>query len=225
MTATPPEFSAARERFLELVRDLRPELHRYCSRLVGSAIDGEDVVQEALAKAYYAIGMTQELPPLRPWLVRIAHNTAIDFLRRYDRRFVEPVAGVEDLAATEEGVSPDVVRLALSSFIALPLLQRSSVILKDVLGYSAEEIACRQPRGLDASRRSGRTEAGIARERRGVGEVGKESSRRLVRAQEGAPRALRRVCTPGSRGSRPGRGGAQRQEQQDAFRRKVIMFI
>jgi RNA polymerase sigma-70 factor (ECF subfamily) len=141
MTAMPPEFSAARERFLELVRDLRPELHRYCSRLVGSAIDGEDVVQEALAKAYYAIGLSTELPPLRPWLVRIAHNTAIDFLRRYDRRFVEPAAWIEELAGTDERVGPDTVRLALSSFVALPLLQRSSVILKDVLGFSVDEIA------------------------------------------------------------------------------------
>ena len=91
MTAIPPELSAARDRFLELVGDLRPDLHRYCSRLVGSAIDGEDVVQEALAKAYYAMSLSPELPPLRPWLLRIAHNTAIDFLRRYDRRFVEPV--------------------------------------------------------------------------------------------------------------------------------------
>ena len=50
----PPEMSAAREQLLALVAELRPELHRYCARLVGSAIDGEDVVQEALAKAFYA---------------------------------------------------------------------------------------------------------------------------------------------------------------------------
>src|SRR5207253_1825861 len=55
MTTLPPELTAARERFLEMVADLRPDLHRYCTRLVGSAIDGEDVVQETLAKAYYAL--------------------------------------------------------------------------------------------------------------------------------------------------------------------------
>lgn len=141
MTQTPPEFVAARERFFELVRELRPELHRYCSRLVGSAIDGEDVVQETLAKAYYALGSSPEIPPLRPWLLRIAHNTAIDFLRRYERRFVEPVGAVEEVASGTEEVPPDVVRMALSTFVALPLLQRSSVILKDVLGFSLEEIA------------------------------------------------------------------------------------
>jgi RNA polymerase sigma factor (sigma-70 family) len=141
MAKIPTELSAARERFLELVAELRPELHRYCSRLVGSAIDGEDVVQESLAKALYALGMQPELPPLRPWLLRIAHNTAIDFLRRYDRRFVEPRAEPpEDLRAAQP-LLPDVMRASLSSFVALPLMQRSAVILKDVLGCSLEEIA------------------------------------------------------------------------------------
>jgi RNA polymerase sigma-70 factor (ECF subfamily) len=135
----PPELSAAREQFLALVAEVRPELHRYCSRLVGSAIDGEDVVQEALAKAFYALGAQPELPPLRPWLIRIAHNTAIDFLRRYERRFVEPMAEVP--AAEDEPLHPEVVRASLSSFVALPILQRSAVILKDVLGCTLEEIA------------------------------------------------------------------------------------
>lgn len=141
MTTIPPELSAARDRFLDLVDEIRPELHRYCSRLVGSVIDGEDVVQEALAKAFYALGLQPELPPLRRWLLRIAHNTALDFLRRYDRRFVEPVAQLPETAIIDEGVTPDVVRASLSSFIALPVLQRSAVILKDVLGCSLDEIA------------------------------------------------------------------------------------
>jgi RNA polymerase sigma-70 factor, ECF subfamily len=141
MTAIPPEMAAARERFLELVAELRPNLHRYCSRLVGSAIDGEDVVQEALAKAYYAMSLSPEMPPLQPWLLRIAHNTAIDFLRRYDRRFVEPVAQIAETAVAEAEVRPEIVRAALSSFLALPVLQRSAVILKDVLGLSLDEVA------------------------------------------------------------------------------------
>ncbi len=144
MSQPPPELAAARERFMALVADLRPELHRYCSRLVGSAIDGEDVVQETLAKAYDAMSMSPEARPLRPWLLRIAHNTGIDFLRRYERRFVEPVAELpEDAVAADDddGVEPAAVRLALSSFVALPILQRSAVILKDVLDRSLEDIA------------------------------------------------------------------------------------
>jgi RNA polymerase sigma-70 factor, ECF subfamily len=137
----PVELSAAREQFLALVGELRPELHRYCARLVGSAIDGEDVVQEALAKAFYAISLQPELPALKPWLFRIAHNTAIDFLRRYERRFVEPMAEVPEIALAEAGADPEVVRAALSTFVALPVSQRSAVILKDVLGHSLEEIS------------------------------------------------------------------------------------
>jgi RNA polymerase sigma factor (sigma-70 family) len=134
-----PNWSAARDEFLGLVAGLRPELHRYCSRLVGSAIDGEDVVQESLAKAFYVLPTLPELPPLRPWLLRLAHNTALDFLRRYDRRFVEPVAELPDVQ--DETPAIDVVRASLSSFVALPVSQRSAVILKDVLGCSMEEIA------------------------------------------------------------------------------------
>ena len=78
----PSELGSARDKFLELVAELRPELHRYAARLTGSIIDGEDVVQDTLAKAYYALSMETELPPLRPFLFRIAHNTALDMLRR-----------------------------------------------------------------------------------------------------------------------------------------------
>src|SRR5450432_2806129 len=98
--------TVAREHFLELVAELRPELHRYCSRLVGSAIDGEDVLQESLAKAFYALGAQVELPPLRPWLLRIAHNTAVDFLRRYERRFVESLAEPPEPTPVDEAMAP-----------------------------------------------------------------------------------------------------------------------
>jgi RNA polymerase sigma-70 factor (ECF subfamily) len=140
-TSVPVELSEARERFLELVSEIRPELHRYCARLVGSAIDGEDIVQDAMAKAYYAISRSTEIPPLRPWLFRIAHNTAIDFLRRYDQRFVEPHAQPSEDAIVDSGPEPELVRAALSSFLSLPIHQRSAVILKDVLGDSLDEIA------------------------------------------------------------------------------------
>ena len=67
----------ARHEFLALVDAVRPELHRYCARLTGSVIDGEDIVQDALAKAFYALGQRPELPPLRPWLFRIARNRSL----------------------------------------------------------------------------------------------------------------------------------------------------
>src|SRR4051812_22252779 len=86
-----PQLQQARKDFLELVSTLRPDLHRYCSRMVGSVIDGEDVVQETLPRGYYELSALQLPPALRGWLFRIAHNRALDHLRRYERRMSEPL--------------------------------------------------------------------------------------------------------------------------------------
>lgn len=137
-----PAMMEARDQFMELVDDIRPELHRYCARMTGSVFDGEDVVQETLAKAYFALGQMLQPPNLRPWLFRIAHNTAMDYLKRYERQHVEPVAELPERAQPEEdGIDPLLVELALSKFTELPPVQRSAVILKDVLGQSLEETA------------------------------------------------------------------------------------
>ena len=125
-----------------LLVELRPELHRYCARMTGSVFDGEDIVQEAITKAHVALGAMTEPPNLRPWLFRIAHNTAMDFLRRYERKNVDIVAEVPDRAeARETSVDPVLVEAALGVFMALPASQRGALILKDVLGHSLEEVA------------------------------------------------------------------------------------
>jgi RNA polymerase sigma-70 factor, ECF subfamily len=137
-----PAMMEARDQFMELVDHIRPELHRYCARMTGSVFDGEDVVQDTLAKAYFALGQMLQPPNLRPWLFRIAHNTAMDFLKRYERQHVEPVANLPERAEPEDdGIDPQLVESALSVFTELPPVQRSAVILKDVLGQSLEEAA------------------------------------------------------------------------------------
>lgn len=140
-TATPPELASAREQFLSMVEGLRPDLHRYASRLVGSAFDGEDIVQDTLAKAFYALSQSPEIPELRPWLFRIAKNTAIDFLRRYERKNVDPLPDDEPESRDAVGRDPETLRAALSAFMTLPVSQRSAVILKDVLDESLNDIA------------------------------------------------------------------------------------
>src|SRR5213592_925833 len=128
--------------FLETISSLRPSLHRYCARMTGSVMDGEDVVQEALFEAYRKLDKFDESRPLKPWLFRIAHNRCIDFLRR---RGVRDEA--EAAAATPEGVSPAApatlgVGKAVEHLVAsLPPKERASVLLKDVFDYSLEEIA------------------------------------------------------------------------------------
>jgi RNA polymerase sigma factor (sigma-70 family) len=77
--SSPP--TARQARLLALASELRPELHRYCARLMGSVIEGEDVVQDAFARAFGVLDELQEDPPLRAWLFRIAHNRALDLLR------------------------------------------------------------------------------------------------------------------------------------------------
>lgn len=141
MSETPAAFAQLREQFLALVDDVRPELHRYCARLTGSVIEGEDIVQDTLAKAFYALSLQREVPQLRPWLFRIAHNTAMDFLKSHARKTTDPSDALDDIAGFEERPDPLVMRAALARFLALPIKERSAVILKDVLAHSLEETA------------------------------------------------------------------------------------
>ena len=134
-------------RFLELVSGIRADLHRYCARMTGSVADGEDIVQDTLARAYYALSEMDAVPELRPWLFQIAHNRALDHLRRYERRMSEPLDTVFE-SALSTGRDPEdrlaqeqATRAAISRFVELVPAQRSAVILKDVLGHSLTEVA------------------------------------------------------------------------------------
>jgi RNA polymerase sigma-70 factor (ECF subfamily) len=144
VTLPPASLADAREEFLALVADVRPELHRYCARLTGSVVEGEDIVQEALAKAFYALSLAPEVPPLRPWLFRIAHNAALDHLKSHGHRLTDlrdDLEEVPDAMGSDDARDPGVVRAALARFLALPLAQRCAVILKDVLDHTLEEVA------------------------------------------------------------------------------------
>jgi RNA polymerase sigma factor (sigma-70 family) len=145
----PPSSSptARQARLLALANGLRPELHRYCARLTGSVIDGEDVVQDTFIRAYVAVDELEDDRRLRAWLFRIAHNRALDLQRSRAIRVAEPIELAHQVADPE---SPDpveammrreAVETAVSRFAELPTTQRSVVILKDVLDQSLEEIA------------------------------------------------------------------------------------
>jgi RNA polymerase sigma factor (sigma-70 family) len=129
------------EDFEYCLTELRPRLHRYCARMTGSTVDGEDVLQEALIKALQA--RTEGIVVDNPggWMFRIAHNASMDFLRQRARQKVVPIT--EELEEDEAAPMPeaDVVAVGFHTFLQLPELQRCAVILKDVLGHSVEEIA------------------------------------------------------------------------------------
>ena len=141
---------------LALAGELRPELHRYCARLMGSVIDGEDVVQDTLVRAFVALQDLEEAPPLRPWLFRIAHNRTLDLLRGRAVRMTEPIDAAADVVdqanpdPVEMLMRREAVKTAVSRFAELPILQRSVVILKDVLDESLIEIAALLDLTVDA---------------------------------------------------------------------------
>jgi RNA polymerase sigma-70 factor (ECF subfamily) len=116
----PDAFEARYLAFLETVTHLRPSLHRYCSRMTGSVMDGEDIVEEALFHGFRRLDTYDDARPLSPWLFRIADNSCVDFLRSREVRQSAEAAAME----------PDTVPM-----------ERACVLLKDVLDYSLEEIA------------------------------------------------------------------------------------
>jgi len=135
-------FEARYIAFLETITNLRPDLHRYCTRMTGSVMDGEDVVQEALFQAYRKLETFDDARPLKPWLFQIAHNRCIDFLRRRQVRQQAEAAAVEpDTVEAAEPVGPGLDRAVEHLVTALPPKERACVLLKDVFDYSLEEIA------------------------------------------------------------------------------------
>jgi len=138
---TPEQPPEERADFKALVQEIRPELHRYCARMIGSVVDAEDVVQEALAKAYASLPATS-VANMRGWLFRIVHNKAVDHLRRARNEQLEYLDEQALLAEPEPQLEEqEMVAVALSVFLKLAPKQRSCVILKDVMGYSLAEIS------------------------------------------------------------------------------------
>ncbi|WP_439409187.1 sigma-70 family RNA polymerase sigma factor [Bradyrhizobium sp. DASA03076] len=125
-----------------LLARMRPKLHRYCARMVGSVIDGEDVLQDALIKAIDALPSVSPVVNPQGWLFRIAHNTALDFLRRRNRQAALHSAEEVDMIAgqLDDVESRQIAATSLRTFMRLPVAQRSSVILMDVLGCSLSEV-------------------------------------------------------------------------------------
>jgi RNA polymerase sigma-70 factor (TIGR02960 family) len=143
------------EAFRELVDPYRSELLAHCYRILGSFHDAEDVLQEALLAAWRSIGEFDGRA-LRAWLYRIATNRCLNYLRGESRRpqpaampepwWLEPFPDVllEDAAPGPEARYDSRESIALS-FVAglqrLPPQQRTVLVLRDVLGFPAAEVA------------------------------------------------------------------------------------
>ena len=150
--------------FDELTRPYRRELHVHCYRILGSVQDAEDLLQETLLSAWQGLDRFDGRS-LRAWLYRIATNRCLNYLRDTSRRpkvtnmpefsgatpsdepwWLEPYpdALMDDVALAPEARYDARESIALS-FVSglqrLPTQQRAALVLRDVMGFSASEIA------------------------------------------------------------------------------------
>jgi RNA polymerase sigma-70 factor, ECF subfamily len=156
---------------LELqLKEHRTELTGYCYRMLGSAFDAEDAVQETLVRAWRGYDAFEGRAALRSWLYRIATNVCVDMLNARQRRarpmdlgpstsadsglapplpettWIEPVPDNRVLPAAldpaEQMALRETIRLAfVAALQLLPARQRAVLILRDVLSFSASEVA------------------------------------------------------------------------------------
>ncbi|MBV9849464.1 MAG: sigma-70 family RNA polymerase sigma factor [Armatimonadetes bacterium] len=133
-----------RRAFSRLMEPYRRELVAYCYRLTGSLAESEDLAQEAFVRAFRALGAFEGRATPRAWLYRIAHNLCLNHVRR--RPTWESWESLGDSAATggegPAGSEREDVRLGFVALVqSLPPRQRATLVLRDVLGWSAEETA------------------------------------------------------------------------------------
>jgi RNA polymerase sigma-70 factor (TIGR02960 family) len=146
--------------FAQRVDRHRRELHVHCYRMLGCFVEAEDLVQETFLRAWRARDSLAGEDGLRPWLYKNATNACLDAIRRRSRRVPElrsyaevpwlqpyPDQLLDEVAPSEDEpdavvVARETIELAFLAIIQLlPARQRAVLILRDVLGWSANETA------------------------------------------------------------------------------------
>ena len=134
-----------RKEFEKLTEPFRRELLSYCYRLTGTLTEAEDMVQESFLRAFRAFDTFEGRASLRAWLYRIAHNLCLNHVQRRPPvwQSLEEVGERGMLSdAQDAGQKRENVRLGFVALMqSLPPRQRAALVLRDVLGWSAEETA------------------------------------------------------------------------------------
>lgn len=197
--------------FEELVRPYRRELAAHCYRMLGSVQDAEDQVQETLLSAWRGIDGFEGRASMRSWLYKIATNRCLDEIRRRPRHglptehgeprdpllavepagemlWVEPaLPGLWDGQASTEAIYSLRESVQLAFVVALqhlPALQRAVLILRDVLGWSANETATLLESTVPAVNSALQRARATLEERRAVTDAGAENEALLARYVE-----------------------------------------
>jgi RNA polymerase sigma-70 factor, ECF subfamily len=133
--------------FALLIEPHRRALHLHCYRMLGSVHDADDALQETMLRAWKGSDRYEPRAQLTTWLHRIATNVCLTAIARRVSEPAEVIADLDHLQPypdrlLEDVVTREAVELAFITAVQLlPPKQRAVLILRDVLGWSAKEVA------------------------------------------------------------------------------------
>lgn len=129
-----------RERFIELVKQEQNSLRGFLLALCcGNKSDADDIAQDALVKAYLALGQYSDRGQFRAWLFRIAYNTFLNYeAAKHNNESLEEVVSITNPTGSDDAFRHQALYMALDK---LPSKERAAVTLYYMNGYSIKEIA------------------------------------------------------------------------------------